>query len=190
MKQEIDCALSTVVFVDDVIVTGASDGMSLWKFDTAEQVNDVIMLPSALHDVNKLQLIWIDSLDGHKIYDVRFWKELLVAVSLPGGFHSSTDFDFLFSAWRIRAFFAEGFISRWTISSFWLRWYVVIRLVCQNVAERVPFLVSFGALVHQWTKRSLCKWIAGQCRAIWWNTVICLIWKLQFWASLYENWFK
>ena len=64
------------------------------------------------------------------------------------------------------------------------------RLVCQNVAERVPFPISFGALVHQWTKRSLCKWIAGQCRAIWWNTVICLIWKLQFWASLYENWFK
>ena len=48
MKQEIDCALSTVVFVDDVIVTGASDGMSLWKFDTAEQVNDVILLPSEL----------------------------------------------------------------------------------------------------------------------------------------------
>ena len=54
MKQEIDCALSTVVFVDDVIVTGASDGMSLWKFDTAEQVNDVIMLPSELRYTMKL----------------------------------------------------------------------------------------------------------------------------------------
>ena len=54
MKQEIDCALSTVVFVDDVIVTGASDGMSFWNFDTTEQVNDVIMLPSELRYTMKL----------------------------------------------------------------------------------------------------------------------------------------
>ena len=107
MKQEIDCALSTFHFVDDVIVTGASDGISVWNLDTAEQVNDVIMLSNQLHYTNeifeKLQFNWIDSLDGHKIQDVRFCNGLLVAVSLPGGFHSSTDVDFLLSVWRMKA---------------------------------------------------------------------------------------
>jgi hypothetical protein len=101
MKQEIDCALSTFYFVDDVIVTGASDVISVWNLDTAEQVNDVIMLSNQLRYAKiilKLQLNWIDSLDGHKIQDVRFCNGLLVAVSLPGGFQSSTDVDFLLSA--------------------------------------------------------------------------------------------
>ena len=54
MKQEIDCALSTFHFVDDVIVTGASDGISVWNLDTAEQVNDVIMLSNQLHYTNEI----------------------------------------------------------------------------------------------------------------------------------------
>ena len=60
---------------------------------------------TALHKRNfqKLQFNWIDSLDGHKIQDVRFCNGLLVAVSLPGGFHSSTDVDFLLSVWRMKA---------------------------------------------------------------------------------------